>query len=114
MEVWQKAKSFSVDLYRITDNGSFNTDFALKDQLRRASVSVLSNIAEGFERNGNKAFIYFLKISKGSAGEVRAQLHIAYALGYVSRVEFEALTDQITLVSKMLSGFIAYLKQLEK
>lgn len=72
LEVWITAKDASVLIYKITENENLKKDFALKDQIRRASTSVVSNIAEGFERNGNKEFIQFLSIAKGSAGEVRA------------------------------------------
>lgn len=74
LEVWQKALEFSVQIYKVTSEGNFNRDFGLRDQLRRTSVSIVSNIAEGFERNGNKEFIQFLSMSKGSSGEIRAQL----------------------------------------
>lgn len=68
LEVWKKALEFSLKLYHISAEGPFKNDFGLKDQLRRASVSIVSNIAEGFERNGNREFIQFLSISKGSSG----------------------------------------------
>lgn len=113
LEVWISAKDFAVTLYKLTEQGDFKKDFGLKDQMRRASVSIISNIAEGFERNGNKEFIQFLSIAKGSAGEVRTQLYIAKELNYVSETDFNKLNEQITQVSKMLSGFMNYLKQSE-
>ena len=99
--------------YKITENESLRKDFGLKDQIRRASISVISNIAEGFERNGNKEFIQFLSIAKGSAGEVRAQLYIIKELNFINEEEFVLLYEKVTQVSKMLSGFINYLKQSE-
>lgn len=111
--VWKKAREFSTLAYKITEQELFRRDYGLKDQIRRAAVSIASNIAEGFERNGNKEFIYFLRIGKGSAGEVRTQLYIALDLNYITKAEFGELHDKITEVSKMLSGMINYLKQLE-
>jgi four helix bundle protein len=111
LDVWVAAKDASVMIYKITENESLRKDFGLKDQIRRASISVISNIAEGFERNGNKEFIQFLSIAKGSAGEVRAQLYIIKELDFINEDEFILLNEKITQVSKMLSGFINYLKQ---
>ncbi len=113
LEVWIVAKDTSVMIYKITENENLRKDFGLKDQIRRASISVISNIAEGFERNGNKEFIQFLSIAKGSAGEVRAQLYIIKELNFINEEEFVLLYEKVTQVSKMLSGFINYLKQSE-
>lgn len=113
LDVWIAAKDASVMIYKITENESLKKDFGLKDQIRRASASVISNIAEGFERNGNKEFIQFLSIAKGSAGEVRAQLYIIKELNFINEKEFVLLYEKVTQVSKMLSGFINYLKQSE-
>ena len=113
LDVWVAAKDASVMIYKITENESLRKDFGLKDQIRRASISIISNIAEGFERNGNKEFIQFLSIAKGSAGEVRAQLYIIKELEFINEEEFTLLNEKVTQVSKMLSGFINYLKQSE-
>jgi four helix bundle protein len=113
LDVWIAAKDASVMIYKITENENLRRDFGLKDQIRRASISVISNIAEGFERNGNKEFIQFLSIAKGSAGEVRAQLYIIKELEFINEEEFTLLNEKVTQVSKMLSGFINYLKQSE-
>lgn len=113
LDVWIAAKDASVMIYKITENESLRKDFGLKDQIRRASISIISNIAEGFERNGNKEFIQFLSIAKGSAGEVRAQLYIIKELEFINEEEFILLNEKVTQVSKMLSGFINYLKQSE-
>ena len=113
LEVWIKAKELSVEVYKITNDGEFKKDFGLRDQIRRAGVSIVSNIAEGFERNGNKEFTQFLSLAKGSAGEVRAQLYIAVVLNYINEKDFNFLTEKVTEVSKMLSGLIGYLKQTE-
>lgn len=113
LDVWVAAKDASVMIYKITENESLRKDFGLKDQIRRASISIISNIAEGFERNGNKEFIQFLSIAKGSAGEVRAQLYIIKELEFINEEEFTLLNEKVTQVSKMLFGFINYLKQSE-
>lgn len=113
LEVWIKAKDVSVTVYKLTNDGEFKKDFGLRDQIRRASVSVVSNIAEGFERNGTKEFAQFLSLAKGSAGEIRAQLYIAKELNYINEIDFNLLIGKVTEVSKMLSGLMGYLKQTE-
>lgn len=110
IQAWQKARELTGAIYKVSSADSFNKDFGLKDQIRRASVSVLSNIAEGFERNGSKEFLLFLSIAKGSAGEVRAQLYIAFDLEYISKTEFDDLSKLATDTSKMIGGFMTYLK----
>ena len=110
IQAWQKARELTRAIYKVSSADSFNKDFGLKDQIRRASVSVLSNIAEGFERNGSKEFLLFLSIAKGSAGEVRAQLYIAFDLEYISKTEFDDLSKLATDTSKMIGGFMTYLK----
>ena len=83
MVSWQKARQLTRLIYRVTKTGQFAKDFGLRDQIRRAAVSILSNIAEGFERGGDKEFRQFLSQAKGSCAEVRAQLYIALDEGYV-------------------------------
>ena len=77
IEVWQRARVLTREIYRISNLGSFSKDFGLRDQIRRASVSIMSNIAEGFERSGSGEFAQFLSMAKGSSGEVRTQLYIS-------------------------------------
>ena len=79
--------------------------------MRRAAVSILSNIAEGFERGGDKEFIQFLAIAKGSAGELRAQLYVALDQNYLSNAKFDSLSQQAIEISQLISGFMKYLKQ---
>ncbi len=110
MEVWQIARELVKEIYLITANDNFNRDFGLKNQITRSSVSIMSNIAEGFERKTNKEFIQFLFIAKGSSGEVRSQLYVALDLKYISEIEFEMLLNKTEIISKSLSGFIKYLK----
>lgn len=113
IQAWQKARELNKEIYKVSNNGSFSKDFGLRDQIRRASISILSNIAEGFERNGSKEFKQFLSISKGSAGEVRAQLYAALDLEYITKEEFEKLNKLVIDTSKMISGFINYLSTSE-
>lgn len=108
--VWQKGIELTNTIYSITSNIGFNKDFGLKDQIRRASVSIPSNIAEGFERNSINQFIYFLIVAKGSAGELRTQLLIAKNQGYISEEEFGKINSEAMELSKKLGSFITYLK----
>lgn len=110
IQSWKKARKLTQEIYQVTSNTEFNRDFGLKDQIRRAAVSILSNIAEGFERGGDKEFSRFLSIAKGSCGEVRAQLYVALDQGYLSNDGFEELSTQALEISELLQGFIRYLK----
>ena len=114
MEVWQKARELTRDLYAISTQGRFSRDFGLREQVRRAAVSVVSNIAEGFERRGDREFARFLSVAKGSAGEVRAQLYVALDLGYLSRTEFDRLSAASVEISRMVSSLITYLRRTAK
>ena len=111
IEAWQQARLLVNEIYAVTNAGQFARDFGLLDQIRRASVSILSNIAEGFERGGNKEFIQFLYIAKSSCGEVRAQLYVAKDQHYITEEQFQTLSQQSLRISKMLAGFISYLKR---
>jgi four helix bundle protein len=111
---WQKALELSNLIYSHSNKDNFAKDFGLRDQMRRASVSVVSNIAEGFEREGNNQFIYFLLVAKASAGELRAQLYIARNQKYITKQEFEILNTKVLEVSKTISGFITYLRSQKK
>lgn len=111
IESWRKSRKLTKSIYQITLKQSFSRDFGLRDQIRRAAVSVLSNIAEGFERDGDKEFIQFLSLAKGSCGEVRAQLYVALDQEYIDDDEFGALSNSAVEISRMISGLIKYLKQ---
>jgi four helix bundle protein len=104
LAVWKKSKELSLGIYRMTNEDRFSRDFALKDQIRRAAISVMSNIAEGFERYSRNEFRHFLSIARGSASEVRSQLHLAYELGYVHESEFAAQLDLCLEISRMLAA----------
>lgn len=108
---WQKARQFNKRIYEITENNNFKKDINLVRQIRKASISISSNIAEGFERNSDKEFIHFLYIAKASAGEVRSQLYLAFDLNYIGKNEFEELFNNISDISKLISGFIKYLNK---
>lgn len=107
---WQKARELNKEIYYLTsNNNSFSKDFGLRDQIRRSSISISSNIAEGFERETTKEFIRFLYIAKASAGEFRSQLYLAFDLKYVNIEEFEKLKLKVNEVSKLISGLLKYL-----
>ena len=113
IEAWKKARALVNAVYKLTAAGEFARDYGLKDQIRRAAVSVLSNIAEGFEREGNAEFCRFLAMAKGSCGEVRAQLYVAVDQHYIMAEQFDATVRQAVEVSRMISGLIKYLHQSE-
>ncbi len=110
LNVYKQARNLTNKIYEITRQGTFSKDYGLMDQIRRASVSVMSNIAEGFERGTNTEFIQFLFIAKGSCGEVRAQLTISYDQKYIDEITYNALVDRARRISGMLNNLIAYLK----
>jgi len=108
LKIWQEAKNIAVDIYKITGNGQFEKDYGLKDQIRRASVSISSNIAEGDERNSNKEAIRFLYIANGSLAEVISQLHIALDIGYIDNTNFDTLIKRLETLSKQIKSLINY------
>ncbi|OGC91271.1 MAG: four helix bundle protein [candidate division Zixibacteria bacterium RBG_16_53_22] len=110
IEAWQKARELSKAIYDVTGEGAFARDFGLRDQIRRSAISVMSNIAEGFDRGGNKELIQFLYIAKGSIAELRAQLYIALDAGYLKQEEFQNLYDLAASTGRLLGGFIRYLR----
>ena len=109
ISAWRLARTLVKEIYRVTAQGLFARDFDLRNQLRRATVSIMSNIAEGFERGTNNEFRHFLHIAKGSAGEVRSLLYVAFDSGYITANHQAELTEQILQVSSALGGFIRYL-----
>ncbi len=110
IDAWQKGRELAKAVYEITERGLFSKDFGLKDQIRRASVSIMSNIAEGFERDGTKEFIQFLSIAKGSTGEVKSQLYVAFDQGYLTQREFDTITGLAEEAGRMIAGLMTYLK----
>ncbi len=111
LEAWKISREVTKDIYKLSASGLFSRDFGLRDQIRRASVSIMSNIAEGFERDGDKEFVQFLAIAKGSAGEVRSQLYVALDQEYVSEIEFNSVYQKLTENSRVISGLMKYLQQ---
>ena len=110
LEVWQRAKDLTNLIYKYSTEGAFSRDFGLRDQMRRASVSIMSNIAEGFESQTQAMFIKYLGFAKGSAGELRAQLYIAKDQGYISQEIFSEMITLAEICSKQLARFIQYLE----
>lgn len=110
LKVWRSAREVANLIYDATEKDRFSRDFALRDQIRRSAISVVSNIAEGFERNGNKEFTNFLYIAKGSCGEARAQLYIALDRDYVTEYEFRTILSKLMETSRMIFGLIRYLR----
>jgi len=104
---WQKARILTAKIYRATAEGDFARDFGLKDQIRRAAVSVMSNIAEGFERGRPSEFHQFLSIAKGSCAELRSQLFVALDVGYLDQNDFHALLDTAVEVARIIGGLRA-------
>lgn len=104
--VWQKSKDLAVHVYRVTDSGSYNKDFGLRDQIRRAAISIASNIAEGDERDTNKDSIRFLYIAKGSLAELLTQIIISQEIGYLTDGEFEFIAKECEIIGRMLGKLI--------
>ncbi|MFH0990831.1 MAG: four helix bundle protein [bacterium] len=111
MPVWQDARKLTSIIYRLTAKGKLSSDYGLKDQMQRSAVSVMSNIAEGYERHTKKEFIAFLYHAKGSVGELRSQLYVALDLQYISQSEFEeAFTLSVSIINQT-AGFITFLSR---
>ena len=111
LEIWKDARALTRRIYQLTRDSKFSKDFELRDQIRRAAVSIMSNIAEGFERGGNQEFIQFLYVAKASCGEVRSQLYVAMDQFYVAQKDCEELTKSFRRLSIMISNLIDYLKR---
>lgn len=109
LAVWQLARILVKEIFTLTRTETFRKYYSLTDLVQRASLSVMNNISEGFERQSNKEFVYFLKIAKGSCGEVRSILYVLINLDLISKVQFQHLHDQTISISKSLAGFITYL-----
>lgn len=107
LRVWQKGKDLAVYIYRITNTGDFAKDYGLKDQIRRASISIPSNIAEGDERATDKEAVRYFYIAKGSSAEVLTQGTIAFEIGYIQQETFTEIESQCVDISRMLSKLIS-------
>ncbi|MFZ6033703.1 MAG: four helix bundle protein [Melioribacter sp.] len=110
IESWKLARELVKDVYTVTKNNKFAKDYRLKDQIQRAVVSIMSNIAEGFDSNSNKTFINFMNYSYRSASEVESLLYVALDLEYITKTEFDELKEKVSTTKKLIGGFIKYLK----
>ena len=108
---WQKARLLTKAIYQSTRQGAFAKDYGLSAQIQRASVSIMSNIAEGFERSGSAEFHHFLSMAKASTAELRSQLYIAFDVGYLNQEDFNTLLTQATEVSKIVGGLRASIER---
>lgn len=113
LKSWQHGRELASFICRATNTGAFAKDYAMRDQVRRAVISIASNIAEGFERGGRQEFIQFLSIAKGSCGEVRSQLHLAQDQGYVETQEANQLRNLACSSSRLIAGLMTYLRRAE-
>jgi four helix bundle protein len=111
LDVWQIARELVRKIYGLTNQDNIRKDFGFVDQIRRAAVSVMNNIAEGFERESDVEFIRFLFIARGSAGEVRSLLYVALDQGYINEIQFNEISELCIRTSQMIWGLIRYLKK---
>jgi four helix bundle protein len=111
IESWKKARTLVGQIYRVTSNGRFSKDYALRDQIRRASISIMLNIAEGFGRRTDREFSQFLFIALGSAAEVQSALYVALDEKYIDEVMFQDMYNRCSEVARLISGFIKYLRK---
>ena len=111
LEIWQNARKLSKEIIEISKTTDLKNDYKLRDQIKGSSGSVMDNIAEGFERDGNLEFRQFLSISKASAGEARSQLYRTYDSGYISESKLKILVDEYEHLSKKIASFISYLNK---
>jgi four helix bundle protein len=106
LNVWKESKKLAVKVYQTTQKDAFKRDFSLRDQIRKAGVSIPSNIGEGDERGSNREAVRFFYIAKGSLAELQTQLEIAYEIGYLNKEELKELLDQCETIGKMLGSLI--------
>jgi len=114
IEAWKAARELSQAIYHATDQGQFTRDFGLRDQIQRAAVSIMANIAEGFDSQSNKAFVQFLGYALRSATEVQSHLYVALDQGYVCREVFDDLYQRAVKAKSIIHGFIRYLRSIER
>lgn len=113
LDIWQKARNYSLEIFRVTLGSEFARDFKFRDQIRSAAGSVMDNIAEGFERSSRLEFIQFLGISKGSCGEVKSQLYRALDQEYIDKQKFDECYKCYDELAANIAGFIIYLNKSE-
>ncbi len=110
IKAWQLGRDLVKEIYQITKTKNCSRDYGFKEQIQRSAVSLMSNVAEGFERYNKKEFIQFLNFARGSAGEARNHLYVALYLNYISEEDFNKLKDLCESISKCLWNFMKYLK----
>src|SRR5439155_25195316 len=106
LEIWKQARELTRWVYKLTANGNFSRDYGLKDQMRRASVSIMANIAEGFSRRGDKKFTQFLFVARSSAAELQSHAYVELDQDYITDTDFKRLYESLDHISRMLSNFI--------
>ena len=111
IKAWKTCRILAKEIYQETSRVPLSRDFGFRDQIRRAAVSGMSNIAEGFERGGNKEFHQFLSMAKGSVGEVRSQLYVALDVGYLEKKNFDRLFAIADEAGRLIGGFMSYLEK---
>jgi len=111
LDVWQKARVLVNEVYAVSGNGAFGRDFGLRDQVRRAAVSAMGNIAERFERGGDTEFRQFLAVAKGSCGEVQSHLYTAVDQGYVTAAQHRQVSEKAEEVGRMVAGLMRHLRR---
>jgi four helix bundle protein len=111
LEIWQNARTLNKLIYQVSTQGSFSKDFGLKDQIRRSSESIMDNIAEGFGRGGNKEFINFLSIARGSIDELRSQSYRSFDVGHIDQQTLDDILSQTEMISRKIVTLINYLRK---
>ncbi|OGW17614.1 MAG: four helix bundle protein [Nitrospinae bacterium RIFCSPLOWO2_12_FULL_45_22] len=111
IDAWREARKLVNMIYDVSNNGNFSNDYGLRDQIRRASISAMSNISEGFDRETNKEFIQFLIIARASVSEVKSHMYVALDRKYLSIEEFDSIYNQANTVINLINGFIRYLRK---
>ena len=114
IEAWQEARKLATQIYKLTSVGDWARDFGLRDQIRRAAVSIACNIAEGYARSSNLEFARFLAISRASATEVKTQMYIALDLGYTDQQAFDVVYNDLDRICMKIMGLMKYLKSVQK
>ena len=114
MEVWKRARTFTREIYSLTAQRQYDRDWNLKDQLRSAAVSIMSNLAEGFDSVSSLEFARFLNIARRSASEVQSELYVSLDQGYLDQKNFERLYSEAEEIRRMLTGFAKYLRARKK
>jgi four helix bundle protein len=111
IDAWKKSRELTAMIYQFSNEPKFSRDFALRDQVRRACISVMSNIAEGFERGGDQEFHQFLSLAKASVGEVRSQLYVALDAGYLDQTMFQRSHDLTLDIGRLVAALMRYLRE---